>query len=213
MAGLESLASDTAPFFLYRPNAVAAHEARALLQFLDAVPERHDGTDAISEFVFVGHPSESGGLGRAEAAAGQPIWLGADWGRGVDIPPELLFLQERVSELATDIDFGELLGFTPNLSFTSTYVDRYLPGGGFFRHTDGDRYGEVIAGVSIGPGSASLAFWSDEHHGSSPEVEFTAEPNSIYFFCGPIRHSPWQHAVRGVTDLRYGITWRTAPES
>lgn len=199
---------------MYRRNAVGADEARALLQFLDTVPERNDDeVDATSEFAFIRHPTESGGRGRAEAAAGEPIWLGTDWGRGVDIPSELLFLQHRVGEIATDLDFRGLLGFTPNLSFTSTYVDRYLPGRGFFRHTDGDRYGAVIAGVSIGPGSAVFALWADDHDDSSPEVELTVEPNSIYFLCGPIRHSPWQHAIREVTDLRYGITWRTVPES
>ena len=157
MSGLEIPAPDSAPFFFYRRNAVTADEARVLLEFLDTVPERNDGeADAIPEFVFVRHSIEEGHPGRAEAAAGDPIWLGTDWGRGVDIPSELVFLRERVGDAARDIDFGGLLGFSPNLSFTSTYVDRYLPGGGFFPHTDGDRYGAVIAGVSVGPGSAKL---------------------------------------------------------
>jgi len=214
MSGLESLAPDSAPFFFYQRNAVTAHQARALLKFLNTVPERNDGiADPSSEFVFVSHSTEEGDLGRAEAAAGDPIWLGADWGRGVAIPSELLFLQESVGSIARDADFEGPLGFTPNLSFTSAYVDRYLPGGGFFPHTDGDRYGAVIAGVSIGPGSANFTLWNGNPDHSSPEVEFTVKPNSIYFFCGPIRHSPWRHAIRRVTDLRYGITWRTVPES
>lgn len=212
--GLEILAPDSAPFFVYQLNAVPADEAQDLVEFLATVPERDEGeTDASSEFFFQRHPGRDGDAGRAEAAAGDPIWLGTDWGRGVDIPPAPLFLHDRVGLKAKEVGFERLLGFTPNLSFTSTYVDRYLPGGGFFPHTDGDRYGEVIAGASIGPGSASFALWSGDDDHASPEVEFTVAPNSIYFLCGPIRRSPWRHAIRQVTDLRYGITWRTTSGS
>lgn len=212
-SGLEILAPASAPFFVYGRNAVAADEARGLLGFLATVPERNVGADASSEFFFQRHSSQDGDSGRVEAAAGDPIWLGTDWGRGVDIPSELLFLQDRVGLTAKEVDFAGLLGFIPNLSFTSAYVDRYMAGGGFFPHTDGDRYGAVIAGVSMGPGRANFALWSNDHDHAPPEVEFTVEPNSIYFFCGPIRRSPWRHAIRQVTGLRYGITWRTTPES
>lgn len=214
MSGFEILTPDSAPFFVYGRSLVTANEAGALLGFLDDVPERNAGeVDAGSEFVLVRHSAEDGARGRSEAAAGDPVWLGTDWGRGVPIPPELVFLRNRVGDVARAIDFPRLLGFGPNLFFSSTYVDRYLPGGGFFPHTDGARYGAVIAGVSIGPGSAEFVLWKGSHEHSSPVVVFTLEPNSMYFFCGPIRHSPWRHAIRSVTDLRYGITWRTLPES
>jgi hypothetical protein len=210
---MELVASDTAPFLLYGRNFLSAEEAQGLVEFLASVPERRiEETDPASEFVFVEYQERSGGPSRAEAAAGDPVWLGTDWGQGVAISPELRFLQRRVGDLAGDCDLGRLLGFIPSVSFTSTYVDRYLPGGGFIPHTDGTHYGSVIAGVSVGPGSAKFALWPDDQVERPPVVELSLEPNSVYVFCGPIRHHPWHHAVRDVTDLRYGITWRTAPE-
>ena len=199
---------ENARYFFYERDAVTIPEAEALLDFLNSRPRRDNETaDPRGEFAFVTYDGEEG-VAREEAGAGEPIWLGADWGTGVPIPGEMGFLNQRVNRMASNLDLPDGVAGADRV-FTSVYVDRYLPSGGFFPHTDGDTYGPVIAGVSIGPGTARLAFWPDDETTRPPTANWLIEPNSIYFLCGPIRHHPWHHSIREVSDLRYGITWRT----
>ena len=213
---LTQLSQDEAPFFYYGSDIISDIESRALLDFFNTVPTGPvDRCDATQEFAFVTHTGTRSAPGdRAEAAAGDPIWLGDDWGAGVSLPDLVARLRDRVGELAASLPFEDQLGWLPQVDFTSVYVDRYFSGGRFFPHTDGeDAYGPVIAGASIGPGHAMFRLWGNVEVDRTPDAEFLLEPNSVYMFFGPIRNKPWLHAISDVTDLRYGITMRTRPST
>jgi hypothetical protein len=208
------IAPDAAPYFLYAPHGLSDADAGDLAGYLVTVPDRSANShDPVREFAFVTYADERrGGRGREEASAGDPIWLGDGWGAGAAMPEPIARLRRRVEAVAASVDFAPLLGSQPRLDFTSVYVDRYLPGGGFYPHADGaESYGPVIAGVSVGPGTATFGLWSDEDAAGPAAAEFSLEPNSLYFLSGPIRYTPWQHAIYDVKALRYGITFRTNP--
>jgi len=189
---------------LYIPNAVDHDHADRLQSFLESVPTSPSGTFDSRTFAFRrlqldGSPVDS----RLEASAGHPVWTGDGYGRGPDVPDELAGLMRTATEHVVERDFMPDSEFE---GFTSVYVDRYECGGSFQPHVDRDGYGPVVAGYSIGPGRALLTFASDV--GIIQQIDL--EPRSMYAFRGALRAEPVVHSVSGVSDLRFGITFRTA---
>lgn len=189
---------------LYVPDAVAAADADRLQAFLDAVPTSFSSTFDARTFTF--RRLQVDGCivgGRLEACAGRPVWDGAGFVAGPAVPEALATLMRAASRRVVDLGFVPSPGFE---GFTSVYVDRYERGGSFSPHVDRDGYGPVVVGFSIGPGSARLTFSS----AGCVVEEVEIEPRSMYAFRGELRSGPVEHAVSCVTDLRFGITFRTS---
>lgn len=183
-----------------------ADEHRRLAAFLRSVPTvPSGGRPSPSSFAFAAPTVESTVVsGRAEAAAGCPVWTADGPGSGAALPLPLAELAGRVSDhLAGEHDLWRAAG-TPARRFTSVYVDRYLAGGSFVPHVDRDCYGPVVAGVSVGPGSCLLSFRS----GGRTAVGHVLHPGSLYVFSADLRRPPFTHAISSVTDLRFGVTFR-----
>ena len=133
---------------------------------------------------------------RLEACCGNPIWSGSRPIEGALIPHELLLLVDRVDDAVREI--------APNSGFTSVYADHYECGGRFVPHIDRDCYGPLVAGVSIGEGTATLRFSKHDAH-----IDAHLQPGSLYVFGPPLRYRPWQHEIFDVTGRRFGVTLRT----
>lgn len=193
---------------VYEDGFLSNDEHDALLEWLDRVPTNPSaGHDVTATFAFA---SPTAGATRVrhrrEAAAGWPVWTDGGPGRGVAMPPSLAQLASSVhGRLVDQLTAREALP-DPVLPFTSVYVDRYPPGGSFVPHTDRRCYGPLVAGVSVGPGSCVLEFTSE----ADRPIIAKLVPRSLYAFAGGLRREPCTHAVRDVTDLRYGITLRSA---
>jgi hypothetical protein len=199
-----SFAVDT---FLLFEKFVNVSEGRRLEAFLDTVPVDAPGaTDPTQRFAF-SHPIYDDVIvtGRLEAAAGRPISIGGRLGEGLPMPMPLRTLRDAVEEA---LRLAPLAKAETEERLTSMYVDRYDAGGTFVPHTDRDCYGPVIAGVSLGRGTARLTFF-----GPRSTFDVTVPPCSLYFFSGPIRSAPWTHAVTSITDRRYAITFRSDARS
>jgi alkylated DNA repair dioxygenase AlkB len=89
--------------------------------------------------------------------------------------------------------------------FNQCVVMHYPVGTGVEWHTDGDRFGQVIMGVSLG-GEGIMQFRrrGDDrisHH-------FSLMPGSIYILRDEVRWH-YQHRILPVTDERWSLTYRT----
>jgi hypothetical protein len=185
----------------YLPGFIARNEERELRRRFDSMPIAGErGHDPRSSFAFT-HVFVDGRevQGRLEACAGWPIWYEAGAARGQELTPELAVMAARVRASVRDA-FGDA-------DFTSVYVDKYPVGGSFVPHVDRDIYGPVVAGVSVGSGTAELCF-SDETN-REREVVLKLEPRSLYAFGQSLRRHPWRHEIRDVSDVRYGVTFRS----
>lgn len=180
--------------FRYWPDAVDENTNSLLCAWLDTIPVLDWITPGSARgFTFV-EPRSDGQrvVGRAEACAGDPVWIDNHASPGPAVPPQLGPLLRLVNAIAQE-------------TFTSIYVDRYPPGGRFVAHTDRSCYGAVIAGVSLGTGTSSIKFTDGDD-----ELLVKLEARSLYRFSGPLRFEPWTHSVDQVTGSRYGVTFRSA---
>lgn len=198
--------------FIYEPGFLSETQAEELIAFFRQVPVRAPADqDLRHEFSFAQAQWEGKDVpGRKLAAAGDPIWLEGGPATGVTIPGPLASLRDEVSNRLQTMRLENLpaLAGQSVLPLTSVYVDWYSAGGYLGPHVDRDCYGPVIAGVSVGTSTAVMRFFC-EGHGANGAHEFELSPNSLYVFCGPIRHSPWQHEVLGGALERFGITFRS----
>jgi hypothetical protein len=192
----------------YRPGFLSSQEQRDVLGFLESVPVvEPEQRDVTSAFAF--SAPRAGAIvvqGRREAAAGWPVWADGGPVSGVAVPGPLAALAERVgTTLGAEASVVDCAG-AELPPFTSVYADRYPVGGSFFPHTDRDCYGPVVAGVSVGPGSCRITFECE----GAVEVDQVLEPGSLYVFAGRLRDIPYVHRISEVTDLRFGVTYRSA---
>lgn len=197
--------------FHYSADLLSSHDEETLADFLRAVPVvRNERQDLQSMFAFAPARWEGRDLaGRKMAAAGNPIWIDEAPTRGVALPRPLAGLRDRVAEqlLTMNRPGSCQLDSRAIGDLTSVYVDWYEVGGELDWHVDRSCYGPVVAGVSVGPGTASLRFV--RHDDPRSLRVFKIEPRSLYFFHGAARYEPWRHAVSVDGGSRFGITFRS----
>jgi alkylated DNA repair protein (DNA oxidative demethylase) len=87
--------------------------------------------------------------------------------------------------------------------FAQAIVQRYPVGATIGWHRDAGVFGPRIIGVSFG-GVASLRFKSD----SGIRLKVEIPPRSVYVIAGESR-TLWSHAVAGISEERYSVTFRT----
>jgi hypothetical protein len=189
-------------------DVISLDMACRVTRYLETVP-REDccGHDPRQTFAFT-NPVYDGTVvtSRAEAAAGFPIWFADEPVAALPIPAPLAALSTSLAAtLPLTIEEAIDIARRP---FSSVYVDHYPRGGSFVPHVDRDCYGPSVLGASLGPGTCDLVFAHANNAAESFAV--TLEPRSAYLFFGAVRYPPWLHAVRSVTDERYGITFRQA---
>lgn len=191
------------------PGLVMLHEAvpmaleAAVLAFLAEVPEVPvEELDRTQQFAFT-RPLDDGSpiAGRAEACAGDPIWVDGP-STGVSMPPALTSLRDLLAETVTDT-FDEHRTDMPPM--TSVYIDRYDEGGRFVAHTDREIYGPVVAGVSLGDGWGTLTFAN--RNGDVVRTELHSR--SVYLMGEPLRFPPWTHRFDLHEGRRWAVTYRS----
>lgn len=191
------------------PGLVMLHEAvpmgleAAVLAFLAEVPEAPvEELDRTQQFAFT-RPLVDGSpiAGRAEACAGDPIWVDGP-STGVPIPPALTSLRNMLAETVTDTFDQHRTDMPP---MTSVYIDRYDKGGRFVAHTDREIYGPVVAGVSLGDGWGTLTFAD----GDGAEVRAELRSRSVYLMTEPLRFPPWTHRFELRSGRRWAVTYRS----
>jgi alkylated DNA repair dioxygenase AlkB len=93
-------------------------------------------------------------------------------------------------------------------TFNQCIATHYPSGAGIGRHTDADRFGDVIIAISLG-GNAKLRFRPD---GAAQDTyELIVAPGSLYVMQGPARWN-YQHQVLPVKTDRYSLTFRQVLE-
>lgn len=92
----------------------------------------------------------------------------------------------------------------PPGQLTQALVQRYPPRAGIGWHCDAQAFGAPIIGISFG-GVATLRLRRDR---TRRPWSVRLERGSIYAFEADSRWA-YEHAVVGVTELRYSITFRT----
>jgi len=206
MIGSTFVASEALKHFFILPGAITHDENEALDRYLSSLPILSEGeVDRKQQFAFA-RPVYDGVevTARAEAAAGDPIWVGERFVRGVSVPVQLMEALGRANRAVSEIPYAEVGVDPPEAPLSSVYVDWYELGSFFVPHTDRVGYGPVVAGLSVGKGVITMR-WSD----GGVVHDVVIEPRSLYLFCGPIRYEPWTHSVIEVTDRRFGITMRS----
>jgi alkylated DNA repair dioxygenase AlkB len=169
--------------FKYRPDLLSAHEERALVESMAALPLR--------EFSFHGF------LGKRRVASfgWRYDFNGGGLQRTDDIPAFLLPLREKAA------DFAGLEA----AQFQQVLLTEYRPGVTIGWHKDRSVFGDVV-GISL---SSACSFRFRRRSGTRWERAATLlEPRSIYLLRGPSR-SAWEHSIPAVNALRYSITFRS----
>ena len=180
-----------------------------LVSYLDGVPEvPYEGFDRTSSFAFTRPVFDGTSLrGRAEACAGDPVWLDRTM-PGTRIPAPLEELRH-----ALNAHLPNALAAVSRVTerwrpLTSVYVDRYDSHGHFVAHTDRSIYGPFIVGVTVGDGFGDLIF--EDGTGEVHPVRLTS--CSMYLMGPPLRYDPWQHRFQLLAGTRYAITFRSAAD-
>jgi len=194
--------------FVLLDGFLTADQSISLVSYLDDIAREPSDETSHTKFAFTRPVFDGAAItSREQACAGWPVAdVLQDPVDGAPLPPLLRSLAKAAEHSLLAAGLADLVP-TTELTFTSVYVDRYLPGGYFVPHTDREWYGEVVCGVSAGPGSSRISF-REPGDGAGFDVELPAR--SLYAFLGAVRRAPWVHALGNVDDLRYGITFRTA---
>jgi len=170
---------------IYVADFLSAEEHAALLRELLVLEYNHD--------VFRGQRLKRGyaQFGYAYVSTGRKLE------RAAEIPA---FLQAAI-EKAQALHQG-------CKAFNQCIVTRYPPNSGIGWHTDAPRFGECVAGVSLG-GKARFQFRPNGTERVSYEVQ--AAPGSKYLMRGPARWQ-YQHQVVPVKGERFSLTFRHVAE-
>ena len=171
--------------FRYLPNFLGPEEHLALLRRLEGLEYTHDR--------FRGRELKRGyaQFGRAYVSSGRRLELA---------PPLPEFLAVVVA--------GALPHCPPGSHFDQCIVTQYPPGAGIGWHTDAPRFGDCIAGVSVG---AEAKFQFRANGSEEAAYEQRAAPGSLYVMSGPAR-GLFQHQVVPVKALRYSLTFRSVAD-
>jgi DNA oxidative demethylase len=115
----------------------------------------------------------------------------------IPAPPIPPFLREIIEKASPY--------YPASSEFDQLIVTHYPPGAGIGFHTDADKFGDVILGVSLAS-PARLRF----SPGKSKVVSFelTATPGSLYVMQGKARWE-YQHHIPPVKAERYSLTFRS----
>jgi DNA oxidative demethylase len=172
--------------FLYVADFLISEEQAAFLRELRALNYEHDtfrGQRLKRAYVQFGYAYVSTGR-KLEAALAMPEWLHA------------IICKARA--------------YCPNSGvFNQCIVTHYPAGSGIGWHTDAPRFGECVAGVSLGS-EARLQF--RPNGAKEPSYELRAAPGSMYLMRGPARWG-YQHQVVPVKTERYSLTFRHVADS
>jgi len=173
--------------FSYIPGFLTDEEQCVLLRELEHLVEyRHD--------VFRGQR-----LKRAQANFGYTY---VAIGRKLDPAPAFPIWLRTIVEKAVP--------YCPQgTQFDQCIATRYPTGAGVGWHKDAPRFGDCIAGVSLGT-DARLQFRRNGNGGGVYEVR--VDPGSFYVMTGPARWE-FQHRVVPVKAQRHSLTLREVPEA
>lgn len=174
----------TPPGFVYVPACISVDEERDLIERIERLTfteVRMRGVVARRTVVHFGWDYGANGA-RLEPT--------------VAIPPELLFIRQR---LAAQVNAD------PE-QFEQALVARYPPGAGIGWHQDAPLFGPIVLGLSLG--GACVMRFRPTRDSTRAVLKITMEPRSGYALTGPSR-SAWQHSISPVKELRYSVTFRS----
>jgi alkylated DNA repair dioxygenase AlkB len=176
-------ATETVPGFVYREEAVAAAEARALVDEFAALPFR--------PFDFHGH------LGNRRMVSFG--WRYDYSGRALrPSDPLPCFLEPLRTRAAAQAGVAEE-------AVQHALVTEYAPGAGIGWHRDKPVFAEVIAFSFCS--ACRLRFRRRGDQGWERRAVMV-QPRSVYMLRGPAR-SEWEHSIPAGESLRYSVTFRT----
>jgi alkylated DNA repair dioxygenase AlkB len=168
------------PGFSYHPSFLARDEEAALLRIIQGL--------AFEPVTMQGMV-----LHRTAVHYGMKYDYASERGVLAPLPDFLLPLRTRLAALA-GIAEAELVG---------AVILRYPPGAGIAWHRDHEKFGDVVAGISL-KDACRLQL---KDPAGTDEEEQVLEPRSAYLLRGVARWK-WEHSIPPVPGLRYSITFR-----
>lgn len=96
----------------------------------------------------------------------------------------------------------------PKNRLTSALINEYISGTGMGWHRDEGNIDHLV-GVSLGS-RATIRFRPYNIQNGTDIIALELEPRSAYIMQGPV-HREWQHSIMPVKEVRYSLTFRTAP--
>src|ERR1022692_652377 len=167
--------------FSYHDLFLSRDEQISLVKIIQTLPFKHD------RFRGQTLKRRSAQFGYAYLSTGRKVVP------SIEFPPFLTAIAEKA-----------LPHCPPVAPFQQCIITHYSNGAGIGWHTDADRFGECIIGVSLGA-TARMEFRPRTARGLVAELLVTA--GSLYVMTGPARWE-YEHRIIGVKDDRYSLTLR-----